>query len=180
MITRTMGALAGVVSMALVAGAACGGGGGGSALTLEEYFQQMETIAGDLDQRSNELSDRYDQDVNNAASEEEVLKLTAQFFEDGAAATRSALDRVEKLRPPSEAKDEHEEFLAAGRAIVDLFDGIIERAKAAKSADDIQALGNDLDNPPYSDASKRADDACFALQEVADQNNIDVDLTCGS
>lgn len=179
MMTRAVGALAGVVSMVLVAGAACGGGGG-STLSLEEYFKQMETIAQDLKQRSNELSDRYDQDVNNAASEEEALKLTVQFFEDGLAETRSALAKAEKLSPPSEAKAQHKEFLAAGQAIVDLFGGIIERARNAKSAEDIQALGDDLGNPPYSDASDRADAACLALQEVADQNNIDVDLDCGS
>lgn len=179
MINRMAGVLASAIALAALAGAACGGGGG-SELSLEEYFKQMEAIAQDLDQRSNDLSERYDQDVNNAASEEEALKLTVQFFEDGAAETRSAVAKAEKLNPPPAVKAEHQEFLAAARGIVDLFDGIIERARQAESVEDIQALSDDLDNPPYSDASSRADEACFALQDVADKNNIDVDLTCGS
>lgn len=178
MINRAAGAFVGIVSMLLVAGGACGGGG--SELSLEDYFQQMGAIAQELDKNTSDLAQKYDEDVNAAADEEEALRLTAQFFEDGAKETRAALDKVKKLNPPSQARDEHKEFVAAGEALVALFPDVIQRARDAKSAEDIQALADDLNGPPFSDASNRSDEACFALQKIADDNNIDVDLTCGS
>lgn len=178
MTNRAAGVLVGALSLLLVANSACGGGG--SELSLEEYFQEMGAIAQELDEKQSDLAERYDEDVNAAADEEEVLQLTAQFFEDGAGQTRAALDKVKKLNSPSEVREAHKEFVAAGEALVALFPDVIRRARDAKSAKDIEALVDELGGPPFSDAGNRSDEACLALQEIADENNIDVDLTCGS
>lgn len=178
MLNRAAGVVVGALSLVLVAGSGCGGGG--SELSLEEYFRQMGAIAQELDENQSDLAEKYDEDVNAAADEEEMLRLTAHFFEDGAEQTRAALDKVKKLNPPSEVRGEHKEFVAAGEALVALFPDVIQRARDAKSVKDIETLADELDGPPFSDAGNRSDEACFALQEIADANNIDVDLTCGS
>lgn len=156
--------------------AACGGGGG---LSLEEYFTRMETISKEADQSSSDLEAQFNDDISGAKTEEDQLKIAAGYFADSADQSRAAFDKVKAVKPPKDVKKEHEEFVSAADELVKLFDEVVQRANDAKTTAGLEELAADLDKPPYSDANDRADAACFALQDIADKNNIDVDLTCG-
>ncbi len=173
---RTIGFLA--LASTLAAAAACGGGGG-DGLSLEEYFTRMEAISQDADQASSDLEAQFGDEISAAETEEEQLKIAAGYFEDSADQTRAAFDKVKALKPPKDVKKEHAEFVAAADELVKLFDEVVQRARDAETAADFEDLTADLDNPPYTDANDRADAACFALQDIADQNDIDIDLSCG-
>jgi hypothetical protein len=59
-----------------------------------------------------------------------------------------------------------------------IFDEFVQRARDLETVADFADLSAAFQEPPYTDLVDREDAACFALQHIADQNNIDVDLTC--
>ncbi len=114
----------------LVLGTVAAACDGDDRLTLEEYFERFEAIAG------------FPVSVTDA------------------------LDQLEELNPPSEAEDAHDEFLAAGRELVEVF----EISEVEQSGEEVEGA--------QEEAQERFDAACLDLVGVGEANGIAVDVSC--
>ncbi|MDZ4278246.1 MAG: hypothetical protein U1B78_03810 [Dehalococcoidia bacterium] len=153
---------------------ACGGGGGG--LTLEEYFEELEQISKDVDDRSTDVEDEFSEDIDNAEDDAEEVELTQAFLDDILSLGEELRDDLEGLDPPDEVADEHDAYVEAVNGALDALQGIADEAEDADSRDDIEAL---FDEDEFTEAGENVDDTCLDLQEIADDEDIDVDLNCG-
>ena len=130
--------------------AACGGN---DAPSLEEYMQRMD-----------EIDKETDADFENINCDEES---TAQECADAFSGPISSVEtKYSDVTPADDAKEEHEELVAA---IGELNDNI-EGAEFQED-DTADAFFEIFD-------TARVDEAFCALQDIADQNNIEADVGC--
>jgi hypothetical protein len=139
-------------------------------LTLEEYFQKVDAIDNDSTARTDavfaDLGDDSEmqefQDAFKAAAP--ILADAARDFDD--------------LNPPDEAKNEHDAMAAALNNFADKMGDI------ADAVDDIDASTPDelfaaIDEQGFTDANNAFTEKCLALQELATDKGIDVEIDCG-
>jgi hypothetical protein len=174
----TWGVLAGLSLALVIVAAACGGGGGGGALSLEKYFQRLEELDQAFDEKNDALSVQLQNELAAVASPEEAIEVLARLFRDeGLPTLQGFVDDLAALDPPSEAEDAHNEAVEAGREAVQALEDLIEQIESADTPAEVERLLTDDTTDP---AFERFDQACFGLQEVADDNDIAIDLNCES
>jgi len=151
---------------------ACGGGGG---LSLEEYFQQADEIFADRDDQAQALQEEaFPED----ASEEEIAGHLRESFQGLAQIAADFGTALQGVRPPAEAEDAHNGLVAAVEPIPALFESIATDVPETLSLEESEQY----DPFPGGEGTEpliALDQACAALQQVADDNDIDVDLECG-
>ena len=152
--------------------AACGD----DSLTLEEYFQQLEALTDETNERGDELQEAFDQNVATTLSEEEQLQALVDFFTEVIPIIVDFLAGVEELRPPEAVVAEHNENVEATSLFIAAMNGVLEGTGIREIADELGQLfeGEGL----LFQAAERVVEACLQLQLVADRNEIDVDLDC--
>ncbi len=157
--------------------AACGGD---DKLTLEEYFEQAQVISDDSDEEFEALyADFPDEDDEEFFSNEENLSVIKDFAARFPVIFRDTLNDVEALDPPPEVEDAHDEFLAAGRDLLTLFEGLTSPVEEAESVSEVEELfGIGEEDPEIEAADQRFMDACLALEGIADDNGVVVDFDC--
>ena len=148
--------------------AACGGGGG--ALSLEDYFQELDTILADVEAELDDLDEQYP-DVFVDPDQ------TRDSFDKAIPLVEGAVGDVRDLTPPEEAKDAHQEFLDAADDVLEAYGTLSDRVEDVESEDELDQVLTELD-AEVSPVFERIDDACFGLQSVADDNDVDVGLNC--
>ena len=154
--------------------AACGGGGGGGgdSLTIEQYFERLETFATRFDDRGTELEEGFD--FSSATSEDDLIDLSQDFLRGGLAVLQDFVDDLDGLNPPAEVADAHNTAVDAGKAAVVALEDAMDRLDDVGSAADLEGLFEEA----FAD-SESFSEGCVALQEIADDKNISVDLQCG-
>ena len=160
--TRALGI--GIIGLALIL-AACGGDNdGANDLSVGQYFDRLESLAGDTTDQLNDLPE-----PTNFADVAGAFNQTLDIFSD-------FLDAIEAATPPNEARAAHNafivafgEFIAGNRILADQLDG-------ATTAEEFTAV---LENPPAAAGQDNFNRACVQLQQVATDNNLNVDLGCG-
>lgn len=157
---------AAVISAALFGGWACSDDGGG-ALTLEEYFQELEDV-------DNETSDRTDALFENVSEDPDLDEVKDAYagFPD---IIDDFVSGLEDLNPPDEVQEEHDDAVAAARDFRAVFDDTIDQVQDAESLEDIQTIG---DGEAFTAADDAFTQACLDLEAAAEANNITVDLDC--
>lgn len=158
--------------------AACAGGG--DEPTLEEYFRQLEARVDERERQFDALQEEFTPDEEGAPdlSSGEVLQqidAVRRFYEASGPIFGDFVEAVDGIDPPPEVENPHEEFVAAGAAVLDLFLDFTGRLADVESVVELGALFND---PGLDAASARYGQACSNLQGIADDNGIDVDLQC--
>lgn len=147
---------------------------GGSELSLDEYFTKLNEIQVPFEQGSQDRAAEAESSMQSVSSESEALPLLKRYLEETVTATDDLVTELETINPPSEVKSGHANFVSAMKDIRDATTGVIDRFDEFGSVDEVvQFLTTDL-----ADVGQRADDACRALQAVADDNDIDVGLSC--
>ena len=143
------------------------GGGPSGPLTLAEYFDELEGVARDLDERTASLVETLETsddvgELREAASQ--YPDILSDFIED-----------LEALEPPGEAAAAHQDTIDAGEAFLDLLTGAVDDAEQVETeAEFLEVFGSD----ELLSASTSFSETCVALQTIADGNAIDVDLGC--
>jgi hypothetical protein len=123
-------------------------------------------------------ADFPDEDDEEFFSNEENLPAIKDIAARFPVIFRDALNDVEALDPPAEAEDAHDEFLAAGRDMLALFEGLASGIEEAESISEAEVLFGGEDDPEIEAADERFTSACLALAGIADANSIVVDLDC--
>ena len=160
-------------AMVLAIGAmavACGGGG---SLSAEEYFEKLEAIGNEAQEKEDAALPSEEEAANPAPEEQkqtgiELLNSVAEINQD-------AFDKADGLNPPDDIRQTHDDLIAAGRDLVQKFQDL------AGQAEDIPPEGiEDFFNSQVFVESTFAplDEACFALQAMADDREIEVNLHC--
>ncbi len=157
-----------------VAAAACGGGGGG-ALTIEEYFQQLQALNDATDEHSEELEEAFDADFLAAGSEEGVLQAFENFFTGSLPIFEDFIEGMEDLNPPAAVEDAHNQSVEGSVELLAVVQNVLAGLDDVDSTTDLEAL---FEEEGFFTAGERLDAVCFDLQEIADENEIDVDLDC--
>jgi hypothetical protein len=157
---------------ALAAAVSCGGS---DALTLEEYFEELEQIDADFEERSEDIDTEFEDVTSDPSADldddqrDEIVDLLERTQD----AIQTFADDIDGLNPPEEVEDLHEEAVSLFNDIADTFDGLIADAEDADTIEDVFAGFEDLE-ADFADA----DDLCLEFEEVAADNDIDVDLNC--
>ena len=151
--------------------AACGGGGG-EPLTLQEYFQRLDEVFENADERFLTLADQCEEIAESEGAE---IAATRCFFNATTQVLREIIDEAEALDPPTEAEAVHDELVTAGADFRQLLEGLGERLADIESTSELEELSEDRE---LEAAGERFERTCFDLEEIARQNDIDVDLGC--
>ncbi len=163
-----------LLALSAVAGA-CGGDGG---LTLEEYFQRIDAIGADAEDEVDRLTEEYVEAAEEVRTEEGLIEPFRDFFNQLATLSGDFVSELEGIDPPSEVEDAHNETVAVQTEGLELFEELNERAQRVETASDMEEVGAELEGPVFAYLADRSEEACFALEAIADENGIDVDLDC--
>ena len=149
----------------------------GEELTLEEFFRQGETINEDFEQRLHRLSD----ELPDARGE--AFQTNKGFFRDFIVLFALSVDELEILNPPSQAEDDFDELLSAGRDLGEFLEGLADGIEGADSSAEAQRLLDegllDIALDLVQLGVMRYRDACQSLRELADANDIVVSSARG-
>ena len=167
--------LALIAALLLTVGALAVACGDSKALTLEEYFQQLEALTDETNERSDELEEAFAQVDAASLSEAQQLQALADFLAEGVLLIEDFLAEVGKLRPPEAVVAEHNENVEATTLFIAAMSGVPEGIETMGTMDELVPL---FEDEGVSQAADRVVDACLQLQAVADKNEIDVDLNC--
>jgi len=164
-----------VAALALSVIACRGDGESDGPLTLDEYFERLESLTQDwLDAREEsdqEAGERY----QNSDTEEEQIIILADFVEEQRGQLVEYMDNVEGLEGPAEVVEEQAELVSTGRVVVDMYENALIVYETAETFDEAAAV---LESPGFEEAAQAFGDACRALVTIAVENNIEVDLGC--
>jgi hypothetical protein len=156
------------VALALVA-TACGGGGGGGS-PLQDYFRQLD----ELDDNFDEETDRLNAELESL-SEEEALRRGPDFVKEQFDAFGEFVDELAALVPPDQAADAHKNAVQAGQDFVGVYSSLLGQLDDAPTLDGFFSL---FQREEFTNASRRFEEACSNLAQIAAENGITVDLAC--
>ena len=165
-----------VAALALLVAAFAAACGDGDELTLEEYFQRIEALEDDLNAEEEELLAEIATVSTVAATEEEELEILKEFMAVLIPLARSYVEGLERIDPPSEVEDVHNEAVALQVEARETIEDLNERVQRIESADELEEFEFELETADFLD---RRDQNCFALEAIAEENGIFVDLGCG-
>ena len=144
-------------------------------LALEEYFRQLEALTATADEGYGEFEDAFDAELDAAVSEEDMLVAFEDFFKEVRPIFTTFVDGLNDLTPPAAVEELHKEYVDASAeflaSIEEVFSGLSDLGPAAG----LESLFEDTD---LDQAGVRLVETCAALQDFADENEIDVDLDC--
>ncbi len=154
--------------------AACGGGE--AELTLDEYFQKLETVSDDLEQRGEALGTELEEDIDLETGELPSIETLRRLLSEGVSASQDALDETERLDPPPDVKSAHNEFVEAARGRVEFIESVVDEVVESESVSDLLEIFTQVSLG--SEQETRFEDACRALEQIAVDNGIQADLNC--
>ncbi len=164
--------------LALIAlASACGGDGGGQgdALSLAQYYQRVDELVNDVVEQGDELIEEAFTDVDAASSEDAQLAASRFYLQGFLDIIDQFLDDLRDTEPPSEVRDAHNAFAEAAGDFVDASRGVVDELEDVLSPG---GLGELLDDPDLSEAGDRIEQACFEVQDLAEEHGIVTDLNC--
>ncbi len=150
--------------------AACGGGG--EELGLDEYFQRLEDVKEEADARGAALEE------GGSLESAGHVEAFQEYFDEFEAIYEGVVNGVKDIDPPSEARNAHDEFVVALEEAQKALREFADRVGEAESFSDLEALIGAVAEPGFEAALEGVEDACRELQEVADENDIEIDLEC--
>ena len=181
-VATTLSLLAALIFTLSVA-PACGGDDGDSATgsngdnsDLAGYFADVEQIFDDADAAASEAEEPLNQTSSEAELDIKISTLDTYLGEIDAV-FGAAIDELDDLDVPGAAAEHHQDFIdgvsvsvAAGEA---LRDDLASITTEEELDDRLARFDSDIDA-----AVEKSDAACRGLQEVADAEDIAVDLAC--
>jgi hypothetical protein len=141
----------------------------GSALSLQEYFERVSELDNEQREASNDIEDELD-----GLGEDATVDQVADLFDEQIDVVRDFREGLDDLDPPDQAADAHDEAVESLGAALEQFESFIEDFRGADSIEDAFAR---LEAVEF-DELERSNDACRDLEEIAADNDIEVDFDC--
>lgn len=137
------------------------------ALTLEEFFQQMEETGNEFAADSDLLEEELAQLTEQSSPDEalDIIGRQADLIED-------FVDELDDLDAPEEAADLMDETVSAGRDLVQALRDGIDNAEGAESLEDVFASFETME------VGSRFEQTCLDAEQLAADNGITIDLDC--
>ena len=152
--------------------AACDGGG---SLSAEEYFAKLKSISDEAAEKESALQPSEEEAANFTGETEKNFAI--EFLDSAAAIMEDAFAQIEDLNPPDDIKDAHDEFVRTGKERAETFREFADQA--GDIAAETEAIDEFFNTKVFVQSTfAPADEACSALQEIADAKEIDADLSC--
>lgn len=144
-----------------------------SSSTVHTWSARPDATAG-----VDRLAEEFEEAAEGMETEEGLVEPFRDFFNRLAALSGDFVSELESIDPPPEVEDAHNEVVAVQAEGQELLEELNERAQRVESASDMEEVGAELEGPVFTDIADRSEQACFALEAIADENGIDVDLDC--
>ncbi len=159
------------VSLLAVGSFAAACGGDDEALSTQQYFARLDDLEAQFEAGLQEAGTDVPTDNEDALTViQETLANTLTLY-------ASFADSVSDLKPPEGIRSQHEELEEAMRAFGDVLTEYSGEISNVASMEELQALAS---NEALEAAGTRAEEACLALQQIAANAGIELDLNCGS
>ncbi|MCH7577547.1 MAG: hypothetical protein IH822_07105 [Chloroflexi bacterium] len=146
--------------------AACGGD------DAREYFRQLQVLSDDLDERLDALPDPSEE-----ASEEEMITGAQGYLGGAASILEETLAELDIIDRREEVEDAHVEFVEAFLATQQLFQEFADRAPEVESRSELDELLAEFNERAVT-IGDRLFDACIALEAMAEDEGVDIELRC--
>ncbi len=184
--------LAVLVAVMLVAGACSG-----STLTANEYFDQIDTLTEELDQSMVDLGATYAADLNTSidtlrldrdlSDPAELAGFMSDLTDTAIAKTvvwldgteeplRAFLAGMEDMSPPEDVRVAHDTMITATQNAIAVLPDTTAQVRTVSTAVDLAVV---VENSPFAEATSNLQNTCLALQTIASDKEIDVQLNCG-
>ncbi len=164
------------------------GNGGGETLTLDAYFERVQGIMDGMEEGGDAIEIQLNEEIEAATEANDIEGIVNAFadgmgeFQNLAATTAGDLGDID---PPSEVEDEHRRLTAMFNVVTSALDDLKNDAEEIDPdadpdviIEDITDLGTDIQTELGS-LGTQGDVLCFEMQDIADENDIDIDLECG-
>lgn len=148
-----------------------------TAMTLQAYFGELDAIFEQSDVASAAARAELDAGLASPADLEAEVAVVDTFLDDLITTFDDAIDGIEGLQAPAAANQSAAAFVTAAEQARDLAAGLKTDLAGATTREEVDQLISDF-NSESDVLVARGDDACLALQLIADDNGIDVDLGC--
>ena len=151
--------------------AACGGGA--KTLSAAAYFDKLQAIADETNQKETDAQPAEEESAD--LSPEELKAQAVDFLGAQAAILDDAVQQVDALKPPGDVRSQHDAFVAGINDLANSF-----RDFAGQAADVRPDQIEDFFNTEVFSQETFAtfDETCSALEQVATDKGIDVNLNC--
>lgn len=148
---------------------------GSERLSVEEYFQQVDRLREDADMGNETLTDKLTDSLEDA-SEQEMIDATRDFLADSTQVLSDFTAALDDLDAPDDVEDVHDATVAAFTELTRIFGGLAERE--IEAFPDVETVFAELGSPELVAATQLVIETCFALEQVAADNGIEVSLEC--
>jgi hypothetical protein len=170
------GGIAVAIGLAVLAGTmACSSGGG---LSLEEYFAQVEQLSDEMQTAGDDAQNELDEQLATAESTEELIELLDQFLTTALAVAGDFSDSMSDIDPPSEVSDLHQQTIDSFDEGITALEEVQGDLQDVETEAELQEFSTDV-GQRFDELDAETEETCNGLQEIADENEIDVDLQCG-
>ena len=164
-----------IAVMLIALASACGGDGGGDSAGLERYYQRVDELVDDVVEQGDELLEESFTDVDISSAEDAQLAASRAYLQGFLEIIDQFLDDLREIEPPSEVREAHDAFVEAADEFAGASSDVIGQIGDVLSPD---GLGELLDDPNLSEAGDRIEQACFEVQDLAEEHGIEIDLNC--
>ena len=158
-----------IAVLLLAFGAVAAACGGGEPLTLEEYFQRLEELGNDLDQRADALEPAVE------GSSDDQIEVFQEALNGFLPVLADFVGGIKKMNPPEELEEPHSGFVARSDDVVKAVESLVDELENVESETELNQVIAGFES---SAALAPVLQACFALQRVFDERSLDVDLRC--
>lgn len=158
-----------------VAGLALAACGGGASPATKEYFRDLEALNASVRAHQQQVDADYDDALAATEFSPGVREGFADYLEEQRGVALEYVAGAEDLHPPADAQDLHDDAVDAYQAFADEVDTVIATVNRAQTLDDLVMT---LGAPAAIEAAVDTTAACQALQRLAADKEVDVDLQC--
>jgi len=162
-----------IATSLLALGAVAVGCGGTEALSAEEYFNRLEAIAKETQEKDSAAQPSGEDSAS--LTPDEVKEQGIAVLNSSAAINEDALKKVDDLDPPDDLQEAHDRLVAAESDMATRFRDFAAEVRNIPP----EGIEEFFNSQVFVESTfADFDAACSALQDLANGKNIDVDLNC--
>jgi len=179
-VNKTLAGWFGIVALAMgvlaIAATACSGDGGdGEQAALEQYFQSARSLDVAYEEQYDLFQQQLDGELAGATIEEETVEALRNNFGANLSIFTDYVDGLDDLAEPDSLTDAHSASIDALRIYLERLQDAKDQLADAGSISEIETIYADEDLDAANDQAVRT---CIALQDVATEKGIEIDIGC--